>query len=451
MIAKKTEKKTIEFKKYDIDLKEEFNSIISISRFLNFYEKAIDEEAVYYLFSDRYNYCVLKYNFINNKITSYEGKLNYSGQLGVNNGKVSVFGENIPNQKVHKTVFWLTAPLLFTPMIFYPLKRVPVIHNIDMSGENSTFLQEHSLNYLKPKFFSFRSIQSNKELNELNFFARYNIGSEEKFSLRAIKDNKISKDVHIKNSIPKTWISSAYIKTLNENEKLVFGELNANKKENNGLFVASISNNKQNFFKGVQWKKLKTIGDLNVKNCNFEYTISKIIKKEGQTVFCLQIFYVLMKKSPVANHYEFDANQYIGALMIAISDKGELLWDKSFKCDDVFSKTRIDKFGFCEIEDSNYEITNHKGFAIDVITFNPSKNKTTTREVVINEEDRPQKQRKKIFGFGETVFPVLKTEIFNWYDNVYIVMDEFENTVENENGKKVKKKVLSFMKVESNH
>ncbi len=445
-------KKTIEFKKYDIDLKEEFTNKIAISKFLNFYEKAVDDEALYYLFSDRYNYIVLKYNFINNKITTYEGKLNYSGQLGVNNGMVSVFGENIPNQKVHKTVFWLTAPLLFTPMIFYPLKRVPVIHNIDMTGENSNFLQEHSLNYLKPKFFSFTGIQSNKELNELNFFADYYISSENKVSLRAIKDNKISKDVYLKSNIPKTTFTPTYIKTINENEKLVLGELSSNKNENNGLFIASISNNKQTFFKGVQWKKLKSLEDLKIKNCNFRYQVNKIIKKEGQTVFCLQVYHVLMKQkvSPIPGEkaFEFDANQYIGAIMIAISDEGELLWDKSFKCDDVFSKTPIYIFGFSEVENGNYEITNHKGFAIDIITFNPSKNKSTTREVVINEEDRPEKQRKKIFGFGATGFPSLKTEIYNWYDDIYIAMDEFENTVEN--GKKVKKKVLSIMKVESN-
>lgn len=443
-------KKTIEFKKYDIDLNEEFTNKIAISKFLNFYEKAIDDEGVYYLFSDRYNYSVLKYNFINNKITTYEGKLNYSGQLGVNNGMVSVFGENILNQKVHKIVFWLTAPLLFTPMIFYPLKRIPVIHNIDMSGENSTFLQEHSLNYLKPKFFSFRAIQSNKELNELNFFADYYNGSENKISLRAVKDNKISKDVYIKNTIPKTWIRPTDIKAVNENEKLILGEVNANKKENNGLFIASINNGKQNFLKGVQWKNLKSLKDLNIKNCNFDYTISKIIKKEGQTVFCLQILHILTRKNRTTNITEIYGYQYVGALMIAISDKGELIWDKSFKCDDVFSSTRITKFAFFEIEDGIYEITNHKGFAIDIITFEPLKNKSTTQEVVINEENRPQKQRKKIFGFGEIVFPGLTTEIFNWYDNIYIAMKEIENTIENENGKKVKKKILNFMKVESN-
>lgn len=368
---------------------------------------------------------------------------------------VSVFGENIPNQKVHKVVFWLTAPLLFTPMIFYPLKRIPVIHNIDMSGENSTFLQEHSLNYLKPKSFSFESIQSNKELSELNFFADYYNGSENKISLRAIKDNKISKDVYLKSNLPKTFLSPTFIKTINENEKIVLGELGAYQEGNGGFFLASVVNSKQIFFKAVQWKSLKSLKELNIKKYNFKYQVNKIISKEGETIFCLQIYHILMKQkvSPIPGEkaFEFDANQYIGALMIAISDKGELLWDKSFKCDDVFSKTPIYIFGFSEIENGNYEITNHKGFAIDIITFNPSKNKSTTREVVINEEDRPQKQRKKIFQFGATVFPSLKTEIYNWYDDVYIAMDEFENTVKNENGKKVNKKVLIVMKLESNH
>lgn len=401
------------FKKYDFNLKEEYElKVGGLPKSSLIIEYKLEKDLLYILFKNKENFSVVKINLVDKKSLVYN---NYENEgikvkhLLVNKGVVSVAGITMNNKKRRNLYFWLSAPVVFIPMIFYSSKYIPIVINIDMNNEEILQNKIEIKNYLH-KFIDVIDFNYSNEdsTSEVNLLIEYYEKNNKSIGLYTMGGSKKS-DIRIKKK-GSNFFYSNYFCTIDNSEKILFGIYTSDNNiryNTEGFYIYSFKNGKLKYNKLIEWKDLSYTSINGGKNFsfsetfyNFYFNLKQVVLNDNEIIFAGEIL---------------RGNRVDGVLIFAIDDNGKLLWNNGFNLDGPATDEEKIRTNILETNDYEFTAVTNEGSKVIVKVFDKENNSLTNDEILIT-NGKPLREETSAYLYD------CKSNIINWYDNVYLAI-----------------------------
>lgn len=432
----------------------------------------VSDEDIYILYSESkstaiFTYMkdleIINYNVKTRTLRKFSGSLEkylYYEKMFVNKGVVSLVGSMglSPMQIQRKSCMF--AALSCGCMILAPFyannmfkKIVPTVNKFDFNKSKVTV---SSYTYLKEKEKSeLLTASINDSTGDINLISKTIISKKEnKHTLHTLKGNKFSKEVNIKFPNGKEIIE-ARVSTFED--RIVYGATYSPKitKMNfvaisAGVAVGSIKNGVSEFNTLIPYSKFKNFKfqlstvekrmvKKNKKKGKEETGIEMMIKfhntieQEDKFVFMGEVYYPTYRYETTTTYVNgraqtttrkvFDGFKYQGALVFAVSKKGEFLWENGVNVED-YNKYWSDnsyRYKFIEQNDGGIKILYNDGKTLFTSTVFDEKTLINGKSVTFLEQKVGDK-KTKVTANNKTdkASSVSSNGVDYWYDNYFI-------------------------------
>jgi hypothetical protein len=474
------------FKKLDINFKEDFKTKITIKKTYSIIDYQQEGDFLYFLFSkdgnnhgntfltDPYfkDYLLVKLNTNTKEVKTTPGlfdKTFHFKQMLVNNGVVILGGKVGPSQGDLQTAVCLSAALCYIPLIFYTPTYKPYVAKIDMNNKGGSKKEYLMENYGKG-LGDLVDMDVSDSTDEISFTVKHKLKKISKLSMRAIKSGKITADIAIKTP-PNIEIYKGKFNIIDSERKLMvgaYGPITGMKSGTGnitqGIYVGLFDNNKQKYFKLIPWNKFK---GFKVKTTKSEANAMKKSAKKGvDAKILMQVIFhdVLVREDEMVffgesyypkyeTHTEtyysngrlqtrtvtvFVGYQYAGAMIFAVNEAGDLLWDNGLNINGPLSFNLKERFKFYETGDNQYTVIYNEGFKLRAQTVDKESDENKIREVTMESN----KKGDKISYYENS------SDIEYWFDDYYLATGRQDIKNKKEKGKNKKRNIFYLNKIE---
>jgi hypothetical protein len=390
----------------------------------------------------------------------------YFKKMLVNKGIVHLGGEYGPSEGNMFLTECFSAMCCYIPKLFIHYKYFPTIINIDMKTKNGTRKEFKMENYVKGNV-DFVDMDIADSTDEINFVVNHDYKKSNKTFLRTLKSNKLGQDLNIKktNSVK---ITNSKINSIDANKKIIMGTYGTYGKSDlvsQGIYTALIDENKQVYFKTIPWKSFKNykvpMYNKEVRNMKknekkgkptdilIQMIFHDVIVREDETIFFCEAYYPRYEQRTTTTYVNgrpttttvtvFIGYQYTGALVFALDEKGDLIWENGFDINGPLTFWLRERFKFYETGDNQYTVVYNQGLKLRAQTLNKEENELDVKEVDM--ETAGKKDKVKSY------YPST-SDIFYWYDDYYLATGRIDVKNKEAKGSAKKRNIFYLNKIE---
>lgn len=458
----------------DVEFNEEYNIAVTIKKSFKVISYFTDNDFVYFLFSEHgatkfKNFTIVKVNYKEKESKTYLGMLEkdfYYSKMLVNNGTVHLGGAYGPSDGNILLTECFSALCCYIPKLFIKYKYFPAIINIDMKTKSGTRKEFKMENYQKGTV-DFVDMDMADSTDEINFVINHDYKKSNKTFLRTLKANKLGQDLNIKkpNSVQ---ITNSKINTIDASKKIMmgtYGTYGKSESVSQGIYTALVDGNKQVYFKTIPWKSFKNykVPMYNKEARNMKKNDKKgkptdiliqiifhdVIVKDEETIFFGEAYYPRYEQRTTTTYVNgrpttttvtvFIGYQYSGALVFALDEKGDLLWDNGFNINGPLTFYLRERFKFYETGDNQYTVVFNEGLKLRAQTLNKEDNNLEIKEVDMETASKNDKV-KSYYPSG--------SDILYWYDDYYLATGRLDIKNKTAKGSAKKRNVFYLNKIE---
>jgi hypothetical protein len=134
----------------------------------------------------------------------------------------------------------------------------------------------------------------------------------------------------------------------------------------------------------------------------------------------------------------FVGYQYAGAMIFAVNEAGDLLWDNGLNINGPLSFNLKERFKFYETGDNQYTVIYNEGFKLRAQTVDKESDENKIREVTMESN----KKGDKISYYENS------SDIEYWFDDYYLATGRQDIKNKKEKGKNKKRNIFYLNKIE---
>ena len=483
------------FTKYNTSFKEDWDEMVSIDRWLTLKKFTYDGKFLYTLFhatgASSSDYKLIKIDVKNGSITDIGGKsLNFSeiDMCNMGNASICFGGTSVPNQYLACAKVCLAYSTCFIPFFLglNPNNTNPVVYYTDFSDDLAELKAIKIKGGSKVSDITYDNYSKSANIiilnkyNKVNYTYVYELDVEGDF----ISDYKID-------SKGGNLITSGKITSLSANEKIMIGTYTKPLKDKNfvakfmtntmfrsyvgpaevahGLYITKLIDNEQEFIKyygfenfdealiaisaGSEKRTKKKLAKRKEKgkDITFSYRllVHDLIKQDDITIMVAEAYYPeyhteyytttnSQGQTTTQSRQVFDGWRYTHAIAAGFDKDGEMVWDHSFKIQDILTMNLKERVKVMIQEEEIVLAYSHGGYIKSKI-LSGSDILDGKRSVKI---EFNRKYKKSSTNYDE--------ELDFWYDNYFLASGKqqlVKKRSARKKGEKRKSTVFYFSKI----
>ncbi len=333
------------------------------------------------------------------------------------------------------------------------IKNAPLIQQLDLTTKKTKTL---------PSIIDGRSVEVqevfvNNQTKSVNAIISSKLDKNKIVIVRTFDHNSSNFNDLIIKSDKKYDFHTAKVTNITPFEKLVMGSFGYRKSDNTqGFYIAKFVEDEQRFIKFYSFTELQEffsfLGERaqvrtenkverkkqKGKDLRIQYRLlmHELIKQNDQYILVGEAYYPVYRNERIVDYYGFsrfqnyqtvfDGNQFTHAVIAGFTEDGDLLWDNSFKINDIKTKNLKEKVKTYTSENNITLFYNLEGH-INKLTIHDNKVDAIEETLALNTEHENDKVKRADIGAAEY-----------WYDNYFIAWGY--QKIKNEGNIDVKKK-----------
>ena len=333
------------------------------------------------------------------------------------------------------------------------IKNVPLIQQMDLKTKKVKTLPS----ILEGKLVEVLEVFVNAKTNAINVVISSTFNKNKNVIIRSFKRDPGKFDDLVITSDTKFDFHTAKVTNLNAGEKLVMGSYGYRKNSNTqGFYIAKFIGDQQKFLKFYSFTELDNFfsflndrEQVRIENkadrkkekgkdlkINYRLLTHELVSQGDQYIMIGEAYYPVYRRERYIDYFGyrryynyrtvFDGNQFTHAVIAGFSKKGDLLWDQSFKINDIKTKNLKEKVK-AYVEPDNITLFYNLEGNINKLTIRD--NKVDNREETLALATEYQNDQVKRADIGSAEY---------WYDNYFIAWGY--QKIKNLNNLDVKKK-----------
>lgn len=315
------------------------------------------------------------------------------------------------------------------------IKNVPLIQQLDLVTLKTKTLPS----IIEGKSVEVQEVFVNAQTNTVNAVISSKLGKNKIAIVRTFRDPSNKFDDLVIRSDKKYDFHTAKVTSISPFEKLVMGSFGLRKSDNTqGFYIAKFVEEEQRFLKFYSFTELDNffgfLGDREQtrvenkaerkkqkgKDLKIQYRLlmHELVKQNDQYVMIGEAYYPVFRRERFVDYYGyrryynyrtvFDGNQFTHAIIAGFSEDGDLIWDNSFKINDIKTKTLKERVK-AYVESNNITLFYNLEGKINKLTIHDNNVDTREETMALTTEYENDQVKKANIGAAEY-----------WYDNYFI-------------------------------
>ncbi len=315
------------------------------------------------------------------------------------------------------------------------IKNAPLIQQLDLATKKTKTLPS----IIEGKSVEVQEVFVNEQTNSINAVISSKFDKNKIVIVRTFDDNSSNFNDLVIKSDRKYDFHTAKVTNISPFEKLVMGSFGYRKSDNTqGFYIAKFVEEEQRFIKFYSFTELKEFfsflgerAQTRVENkaerkkqkgkdlkIQYRLLMHELIKQNDQYVMIGEAYYPVYRNERFVDYYGynryynyrtvFDGNQFTHAVIAGFTEDGDLLWDNSFKINDIKTKNLKEKVKAYASENNITLFYNLEG-EINKLTIHDNKVDTKEETLALATEHKNDLVKRADIGAAEY-----------WYDNYFI-------------------------------